>query len=162
MKKILLILFVGLILFGCAGQSQVEKNSTVIVNSGNSGSTTASTDSENASALVNSTNLSVSDSSVNSSSGNPVIVINVTAKQWEFSPNVITVKKGDNIRLMITSLDVKHGFMLPDFNINKQIEPGETTIVEFVANKTGEFDFRCSVMCGAGHMEQTGKLIVTE
>ncbi len=163
MKKILLLLCLGLILFGCAGQSQVEKNSTATVSSGNSGSTAASTDSENLSASNSSTNLSVSDSSlVSPSSEIPVVVINVTAKQWEFVPNVITVKKGDNVRLMITSLDVKHGFMLPDFNINKQIEPGETIIVEFMANKTGEFGFRCSVMCGQGHMEQTGKLIIIE
>jgi len=38
--------------------------------------------------------------------------IKVTAKRYEFSPNVITVKKGEHVKLIITALDRDHGFKL--------------------------------------------------
>jgi Cupredoxin-like domain len=38
--------------------------------------------------------------------------IRVTAKKYEFSPNVIKAKRGDHIRLVITALDRNHGFKL--------------------------------------------------
>ena len=96
----------------------------------------------------------------NMSGSGHLVEINVTAKQWEFMPNTITVKQGDHVRIYLTSLDVTHGFMLKDYNINVRIEPGQVTTVDFVADKSGEFGFRCSVMCGEGHSSQTGKLVV--
>lgn len=85
---------------------------------------------------------------------------NITAKQWKFDPDTITVNKGDTVRLNIKSIDVAHGFSLPDFGINKYLEPGKTITVEFVADKTGEFLFLCSVYCGQGHGNMIGKIIV--
>jgi cytochrome c oxidase subunit 2 len=91
------------------------------------------------------------------------VEITVTAKNWEFNPNVITIKKGDHVRLTLSSTEGTHGFSLPAFNINERLVAGaEPITVEFVADKTGEFDFRCNIMCGKGHMSQKGKLIVEE
>ncbi len=84
----------------------------------------------------------------------------ITAKNWEFSPSTITVKKGDTVRLAIKSVDVAHGFFLTAFNINKNLQPGQTTNVEFVADKTGSFSFKCNVLCGAGHGSMKGTLVV--
>ena len=84
----------------------------------------------------------------------------ITAKRWAFEPATITVNKGDVVRLAIESVDVTHGFGLPDFNVSQNLKPGETTIVEFTADKTGTFTFFCSVFCGSGHSEMKGKLIV--
>jgi len=84
----------------------------------------------------------------------------ITAKQWEFSPSTITVNKGDTVRITIKSIDVSHGFHLPDFNINQQINPGKPVMVEFIADKTGNFPFSCSILCGKGHKGMTGELIV--
>lgn len=88
--------------------------------------------------------------------------ISVTAKQWEFDPNPIIVNKGDKVKLSIKSIDVAHGFSLPDFGINAKLEPGKTEIVEFVADKSGKFTFFCSVVCGSGHQDMKGTLIVNE
>ena len=84
----------------------------------------------------------------------------MTAKNWAFVPSTITVKKGDKVRIKITSVDIEHGFALPDFNINVDLQPGQTQVVEFVADKTGTFNFRCSIPCGEGHREMRGVLIV--
>jgi cytochrome c oxidase subunit 2 len=88
--------------------------------------------------------------------------INVTAKQWEFTPSSITVKKGQSIRLRITSQDVTHGFSLLDFGINEQLTPGGTVEIQFIPDKAGSFTFRCSVFCGSGHGGMKGTLVVTE
>ncbi|MFN7990584.1 MAG: cupredoxin domain-containing protein [Candidatus Micrarchaeia archaeon] len=88
------------------------------------------------------------------------VQINVTAKQWEFVPNTITVDQGDTVKLTVSSADVAHGFALPEYGINERIEPGKPVVITFVADKSGEFGFRCSVMCGEGHRGQTGKLVV--
>ncbi|MBI5227745.1 cupredoxin domain-containing protein [Candidatus Micrarchaeota archaeon] len=90
------------------------------------------------------------------------VTIKITAKQFSFDPGTITLKKGDTVHIIITSVDVTHGFSIPAYDINKQIVPGSETKIDFVADKSGTFDFRCSVMCGAGHSEMVGKLIVQE
>ncbi len=84
----------------------------------------------------------------------------IEAKQWEFIPSTLTVKQGDLVRLKITSTDVTHGFSLPEFNVNENLEPGRTVTVEFVADKKGTFSFACSVYCGAGHGSMVGQLVV--
>ena len=86
----------------------------------------------------------------------------MTAKQWEFQPSTITVKRGDHVKLTIRSTDVAHGFGLPDFGVSSRLEPGQDTVVEFDADKTGTFTFRCSVFCGSGHGGMSGQLVVTE
>ncbi len=84
----------------------------------------------------------------------------MTVKQWEFTPSIITVNKGDTVELHITSIDVAHGFALPDFGISERLEPGEDVHVEFIADKTGTFSFWCDVLCGSGHGSMRGQLIV--
>ena len=86
--------------------------------------------------------------------------ISITARQWGFDPNPIVVNKGDKVKLNIKSIDVTHGFSLPDFGINSKLNPGQTTTVEFTADKTGTFTFFCSVQCGEGHSNMKGTLIV--
>tara|TARA_Y100000310_G_scaffold258289_1_gene266653 strand:+ start:2163 stop:2630 length:468 start_codon:yes stop_codon:yes gene_type:complete len=85
----------------------------------------------------------------------------MSAEQWEFTPSTITVNEGDKVILRLTSKDVKHGFVINEFNINVDINPGQTVDVEFIADKKGEFEFYCSVQCGAGHSGMNGKLIVS-
>lgn len=86
---------------------------------------------------------------------------NITAKQWEFSPSTINVNKGDTVKLHITSIDVTHGFGLPDFGVYETLNPGSTIDVEFVADKTGTFTFACTVVCGTGHSGMNGQLVVS-
>lgn len=91
-----------------------------------------------------------------------VKTITVVAKRWSFEPAVITVKKGDRVRMLIESRDVTHGIKIPDFNINQNLVAGETTVVEFTADKAGSFGFFCSVFCGQGHGSMRGTLVVEE
>src|SRR3989338_3577766 len=67
--------------------------------------------------------------------------IEITAKNWEFDPSVITVNKGDKVRLRVKSLDVAHGISIPDFEVNLKVNSGEEAADEFVDGKTGTFKF---------------------
>ena len=60
----------------------------------------------------------------------------------------------------LQSVDVAHGFGLSAFRINKTLNPGKEMTVEFKAKKKGEYTFACTVPCGAGHANMTGKFIV--
>jgi len=86
----------------------------------------------------------------------------MTAKNYEFDPSVITVKKGEKVRLLITATDRDHGIKIDGYDINQVLKKGDTTIIEFTADKAGTFTFRCSVYCGLGHRKMKGKLVVEE
>jgi cytochrome c oxidase subunit II len=86
----------------------------------------------------------------------------MTAKNWEFDPNVITVKKGEKVRLFITAFDHNHGFKIPAYDIDQMIPKGSTATIEFTADKAGTFEFKCSVYCGKGHRRMKGTLVVEE
>ncbi|MCM8779365.1 MAG: cupredoxin domain-containing protein [Candidatus Omnitrophica bacterium] len=86
--------------------------------------------------------------------------VEVKAFQYGFSPDPIIVNKGEKIRLKVTSTDVTHGILIPEYKINVTLPPGETKVVEFLADKEGEFMLHCSVYCGIGHGRMHGRLIV--
>lgn len=90
----------------------------------------------------------------------PTARIHVVAAQWSWDPNRIEVKRGDVIELTLTSKDVTHAFFLPDFGINIQVVPGYEVKTTFVADRVGEFTFRCAEYCGVGHHLMIGTLIV--
>ncbi len=84
----------------------------------------------------------------------------LTAKNWAFDPPLITVKQGDKVKLNVKSIDVTHGFAIPEFNVKVDLLPNKEETIEFVADKKGEFTFFCSVICGEGHKNMKGKLVV--
>ena len=86
----------------------------------------------------------------------------MTAKNFEFDPSTITVKKGEKVRLIITAADHDHGFKLDAFDIDQVLKKGDTETIEFTATKAGTFEFKCSVYCGRGHRRMKGKLVVEE
>jgi len=88
--------------------------------------------------------------------------ITMTAKKYQFDPAVITIKKGEKVRLIITAADHDHGFKIEDLDINQVLKKGDPTTIEFTANKAGTFEFKCSVFCGMGHGKMKGKLVVED
>ena len=84
----------------------------------------------------------------------------ITARQFQFEPSTIEVNKGDKVKLIVTSVDVPHGIAIPEYGIDKRLEPGKPATIEFIADKQGTFTAFCSVFCGSGHSGMKGKLIV--
>ncbi len=88
--------------------------------------------------------------------------IQITAKKFEFTPDTITLKKGEPVLLVFSSQDRKHGFNLRAFGIRTDVNPGGTARIRFTPDKTGRFTFSCDVFCGEGHEDMTGTIVVTE
>ena len=90
-------------------------------------------------------------------------VIKIVAKKFEYSPNIIKIKKGIPVILEFTSLDRTHGFTVPDLGgIRATIEPGKVTQVPILVTKTGTYEFHCDLFCGEGHEDMTGTIVVEE
>ena len=86
---------------------------------------------------------------------------NVVAYQYGFEPSTITVKKGDRVKITFTSRDVNHGVMIPDFGKATPVfTKGQSQTIEFIADKSGTFEYSCSVYCGDGHSDMIGAIIV--
>jgi cytochrome c oxidase subunit 2 len=88
--------------------------------------------------------------------------IQVTLRKYEFNPGSLRVRKGEQVRLVMAAADHDHGFKLDEFNIDQKIPKGTTVVVEFTADKAGTFQFRCSTVCGLGHRNMKGTLVVEE
>jgi cytochrome c oxidase subunit 2 len=88
--------------------------------------------------------------------GGAARTIAVNAKNFEFDQKEIRVKKGETITLTLNSTQGNHGLAIEGYD--QEVKSGHS--VTFTADKAGEFKFYCSVMCGAGHADMTGKLIV--
>src|SRR5215471_13922997 len=96
------------------------------------------------------------------SSAQQPVEIKITARRFEFDPKTITVQKGRPVKLIITSADVDHGIKLEEFGISQKIEAKKTASVTFTPDRVGRFEFRCSVVCGDGHDDMVGELVVQE
>jgi heme/copper-type cytochrome/quinol oxidase subunit 2 len=84
----------------------------------------------------------------------------MTADEFTFTPDTIRVKKGDRVRIHLTSLDNGHGIGMQGYTQHIEVGAGQTKTLEFVADKSGNFTFYCNVFCGSGHRDMKGMLIV--
>jgi cytochrome c oxidase subunit 2 len=107
----------------------------------------------------------------------PRQVIDLSAKKYQFSPSEIHVRKGTRVELKVHSEDDTHGVKLdpypegtkdkgaPGLLFDQPDENGKVTkdvdqVVDFVAQETGTYDFKCAKLCGLGHDRMKGTLIV--
>jgi len=88
----------------------------------------------------------------------------MVAVRTSFEPTVIEVNQGDKVTIYITNIeqttDELHGFGLNEYNLNIVADPGETKVIEFIADKPGVFPYYCTNFCSALHQEMQGYLLV--
>ena len=85
--------------------------------------------------------------------------VTATAQMWSWnfsyadgkSSNKLYVPVGKPVRVELVSKDVIHGFFLPAFRVKRDIVPGMSNYVWFVATKPGSYDLFCSQYCGTQH-----------
>ncbi|QHW30474.1 cytochrome C oxidase subunit II [Paenibacillus rhizovicinus] len=83
--------------------------------------------------------------------------ITVKASNFKFDQTEIRVKQHDKVTIKLHNDAGFHGFTIPDYNVDIKENDGTAS---FTADKTGEFPYHCSVVCGSGHANMVGKLIV--
>lgn len=117
--------------------------------------------------------------------GNERNITVVTKKlEWRFEPEAITVEQCDKVNLTVMNEDnFDHGVAIDALGISQRLPANGTININFVATKSGEFPFYCSVSCSdskstgnlpdgvvqtgpykgtfRGHFEHIGKFIVT-
>ncbi|HUI26028.1 MAG TPA: cytochrome c oxidase subunit II [Candidatus Kryptonia bacterium] len=102
----------------------------------------------------------------------------VTAKQfnWSFTypgpdgkfgtdddlaiENELHVPVGQNVHLTLQAKDVIHSFFIPNVRLKQDVLPGRTIKGWFNATKTGQFEIACAELCGFGHYNMRGFLVV--
>ncbi|RKN85473.1 cupredoxin domain-containing protein [Paenibacillus ginsengarvi] len=82
--------------------------------------------------------------------------VTIDAKNFDFDVKEIKVKKGDTVKVTLKNSEGNHAVKFEGYN--KEVKGNQT--ITFVASKTGEFNYICSIFCGDGHNKMTGKLIV--
>jgi cytochrome c oxidase subunit 2 len=87
-------------------------------------------------------------------------IIEITAHRFAFTPDSITLKKGETVKLRLTSQDVTHGFFLRPLKIDEDIEAGKTTEITLTPQITGNFTTICDHFCGANHGNMKMTIVV--
>jgi len=90
----------------------------------------------------------------------PTRRIVVVAKKYSFEPAEIRLKKGETVVLEVTSSDVQHGFHVPGLGISEPIQKEKVAEIRLIPETRGEYRVECDIICGAGHDEMAGKIIV--
>lgn len=106
-------------------------------------------------------------------------VVVVSARKFEYEPNIIKVNQGDIVLLKLLPEDVTHGIFVDGYGLyvkeyldrdgnivdpqkaDHHIKPGEVGLLKFVADKRGKFILRCASTCGGFHPYMLGHLIVS-
>jgi nitrosocyanin len=84
----------------------------------------------------------------------------IDAAPFSFSPSTMTVNKGDTVKITVKNTKGSHNLNIDEFNASTRLlNVGETQTITFVADKTGTFEYYCSV---GNHraMGMVGKLTV--
>lgn len=73
--------------------------------------------------------------------------ITISGSEFSYSPSTVRVKKGDTVELTFKNTGkFPHDLAVAGLGvITKIIKPGEQDTVKFVADKTGSFEFNCTV-----------------
>lgn len=70
----------------------------------------------------------------------------VVGDNYSFAPNMLTVNKGDKVKITFQNKNGFHDFVIDELGVNSgKINGGQEKIVEFTADKAGSFEYYCSV-----------------
>jgi cytochrome c oxidase subunit 2 len=89
--------------------------------------------------------------------------IEIIAKKFTYEPDVITLKKGQPVVLVMRSVDVTHGLKVDELNITtRDIKKSRETDIQLTPQQTGHFVGQCANFCGTGHGEMKLQIDVVE
>jgi cytochrome c oxidase subunit II len=89
-----------------------------------------------------------------------VPVVETTAKRFAFTPDKVTLKKGQTVKLRLHSEDVTHGFFLRPLKLDEEIPAGQTVDVTVTPQTAGTFTTICDHFCGANHGNMNMTIVV--
>ncbi|MDF2724614.1 MAG: subunit of cytochrome oxidase [Paenibacillus sp.] len=81
--------------------------------------------------------------------------LKITATNWQFDQKEYKVKKGETVKVTLTSKEGAHGVTIASFG-----EVGTNKSKDITFDKAGTYDIVCNIPCGSGHTQMKAKLIV--
>ncbi len=87
-----------------------------------------------------------------------VQIVEMEQARFGYSPNEFTITRGVPVQWIVTSIDSNtcaSSLVVPDLNIQRQLQPGEN-VIEFTPTETGDLNFSCSMGMyrGVFHVEE--------
>lgn len=76
--------------------------------------------------------------------------------------NEVHVPLGKPVKVLSRSLDVLHDFYVPQFRARMNMVPGMVTSFWFTPTKAGRFEILCNQLCGVGHYNMRGYIVVED
>jgi cytochrome c oxidase subunit II len=67
---------------------------------------------------------------------------------------------GKPVKVLLRSVDVLHDFYVPEFRAKMDMVPGMITYFWFTPTRTGTFEVLCAELCGVGHAQMRGTVVV--
>jgi len=95
--------------------------------------------------------LAVLAGSLSAAQDAPPREISITAKRFEFTPNQITLKRGEAVTLHVSALDRDHGFYQKELKIDLDLSTAHESVVTITPETAGRFVAICDHFCGSGH-----------
>jgi cytochrome c oxidase subunit 2 len=84
----------------------------------------------------------------------------VIAQRYAFVPPRLEVHENDLVRITLRTADIPHSFVVDNLRIFKKVSPGQDVTFEFLADRTGEFPYYCSLTLEDGCRQMIGHLVV--
>jgi cytochrome c oxidase subunit 2 len=69
---------------------------------------------------------------------------------------------GKPVKVLLRSVDVLHDFYVPEFRAKMDMVPGMVTYFWFTPTRTGTYETLCFELCGLGHPDMRGIVVVDE
>jgi cytochrome c oxidase subunit II len=89
-------------------------------------------------------------------------LVKITASKFSFTPDHITLIKGQPVTLQFTTTDATHGFLIYALNMETAIRPGTVTQMTVTPTVAGTFKAICDRYCGLGHSRMKMTVVVQE
>lgn len=66
------------------------------------------------------------------------------------------------VKALLRSVDVIHDFYVPEMRAKMDLVPGQVSYIWFTPTRTGTFEILCAELCGVGHPQMRGTVVVQE
>jgi len=91
------------------------------------------------------------------------LTFTIIARNYRCEPSVIAVDregKSALVKVTVRSEGARHVFSIPDLRIRRYLQPGQEATVEFLAERSGVFDFGCTRFPLITPLDHKGKLAI--
>jgi cytochrome c oxidase subunit 2 len=78
-------------------------------------------------------------------------VVEISARRFEFTPNVITLKKNEPVTIRLVATDRAHGLLIDALGVDLDASPGQPDEMTLTPQAAGRFAAICDDYCGSGH-----------